>query len=135
MYDDYHDEIEFLVIYGLEPHPTDEWWLGESATLRFFHRMLNSEASLEIAQPTTLAERQAAAANAHQQLFNNTIPLYVDTIDNQVFALYAGRPMRFYLIDQEGFVVFEQELADYLLRPNELEKELAKLAVSPEPVP
>ena len=95
-------------MYGAEPYPTDQWWLCESKTFRFFHNLSGSRAAVDIKQPTTQEERNAVAARANTQLLNVEIPLYVDTIDNKVNTAYTGIPTRIYLIDENGSVVFNQ---------------------------
>ena len=113
--------IEFIVVYGAEPYPTDEWWLGESKTFRFFHNLLDSRAAVDIKQPTTQEERNAVAARANTQLLNVEMPLYVNTIDNKVNTAYTGMPTRIYLIDENGSVVFNQGIGPISFHPDGLE--------------
>ena len=121
IYDIYKNRIESIVVYGAEPHPTDEWWLGESKTFRFFHNLLGSRAAVDIKQPTTQEERNAVAARANTQLLNVEMPLYVDTIDNKVNTAYTGMPTRIYLIDENGSVVFNQGIDPISFHPDGLE--------------
>ena len=113
--------IEFIVVYGADPYPTDERWLGESKTFRFFHNLSGSRAAVDIKQPTTQEERNAVAARANTQLLNVEMPLYVNTIDNKVNTAYTGMPTRIYLIDENGSVVFNQRIGPISFHPDGLE--------------
>lgn len=113
--------IEFIVVYGAEPYPTDEWWLCESKTFRFFHNLLGSRAAVDIKQPTTQEERNAVAARANTQLVNVEMPLYIDTIDNKVNTAYTGMPTRIYLINEDGRVVFNHGIGPISFHPDGFE--------------
>ena len=42
LYEQYRDQVEFMVVYVREAHPTDKWWLAESRTLQSFFALSGS---------------------------------------------------------------------------------------------
>ena len=50
----YRDDVEFIVVYVKEAHPTDKWWLGRSRTQRVLHRFSGNPARLDIADALDL---------------------------------------------------------------------------------
>ncbi len=120
IYEKYYQVVEFMIIYGVEPHSTDEWWLGESRMFRILHSKFKSRAAINIKQPDTMEERNSVAARAHEKLFDREMPLYVDKIDNKVSDLYTGRPTRIYLIGKDGKVVLNQGIGPYAFNPDGL---------------
>jgi hypothetical protein len=83
----YKDKAHIYVMYIREAHPTD----GRAIKGNKF----------QITDPKTLEERRKAAREFAGQL-KVTIPILVDTIDDQVDKTYAGWPDRIYIIDKEG---------------------------------
>ena len=57
----------------------------------------------QITDPKTLAERQKVAEKFAATV-KLSVPILVDTIDDQVERAYAGWPDRIYVIDSEGKV-------------------------------
>jgi hypothetical protein len=58
----------------------------------------------QIPDPKTLAERQRVAREFAEQV-KLSVPILVDTIDDQVEKAYAGWPDRIYIIDRQGKIV------------------------------
>ncbi len=121
----YNHAFQFIFIYNQEPHPTDEWWLGQSRTMRFFHKKFNSLAAVDIKQPKTMQERRTVAIRCKKQLLGD-IPLYVDTMDDRVKTLYTSRPTRIYLVGKDGKVVYNPGIGPYSFNPDYLEPEIKK---------
>lgn len=113
LYEKYNNEVDFLFIYGSEPHPIEEWWLGESRVFQLAHAWLGSRGAIDISIPITQEERNAIALRAQEELFENRVDFYVDTIDNHVTNLYTSQPTRFYLLDQDGVVVYNPGTGPY----------------------
>ncbi len=61
-------------------------------------------AEFQITDPKTLAERQKVAEDFARKV-KLSVPILVDTIDDQVERAYAGWPDRIYVIDKEGKIV------------------------------
>jgi hypothetical protein len=58
----------------------------------------------QIEDPKTLAERQQVAEDFAKKV-KLSVPILVDTIDDQVEAAYAGWPDRIYILDASGKIV------------------------------
>lgn len=108
----YQDDAAFLAIYVREAHPSDGW-----------RTLANDRARIEIAQPRSYQERTAAAQSC-QAALNCSMPLLVDTIDDEVSNLYSGAPMRLYVIDREGKVAYKGGRGPIGFRTAELEQAL-----------
>jgi hypothetical protein len=59
-----------------------------------------------ITDPKTLQERQKVARDFAAQ-FKVSVPILVDTIDDQIEKAYAAWPDRFYVIDAEGKIAYK----------------------------
>jgi hypothetical protein len=118
----YRDQVEFVVVYVKEAHPTDKWWLGRSRTQRVLHRLSGNPARLDVADPVTLEQRRKVAASCHANLFDGVVPLYVDAMNDAVSARYAGKPTRIYLIGEDGRVLYNPGIGPFGFNPDHLEK-------------
>ena len=124
VYKKYRDDIEFMMIYVREAHPTDKWWLAETKFMRLISVMSNNYASYDIKEPESIAERRIAATSCKAKLLED-MPVLVDNMDNKVDLTYVAWPTRVYFIDQDGKVKYDSGLGPYGLSPEELEKELS----------
>jgi hypothetical protein len=113
LYEKYGEQVNFLVVYGVEPHATNEWWLASSRIGQWCYRQFDSPAAIDIKQPTKLKERNKYAARLHQKLLAKKVPLVVDKIDNQVNNRYCARPTRLYFIDKGGEILYNQGIGPY----------------------
>ena len=91
----------------------------------------NDRVGVSIAQPTTQAARNLVASQCCQAL-NLTMPLLVDTIDDQVNRAYSVFPYRLYLIDREGKVAYQGGRGPFGYQPRELEQTLLLLLIDEE---
>lgn len=91
----------------------------------------NDRAGVSIAQPTTQAARNLVASSCCKAL-NLTMPLLVDTIDDQVNRAYSGFPDRLYLLDRQGKVVYKGGRGPFGYKPRELEQTLLMLLIDEE---
>jgi hypothetical protein len=92
LYDDYRDKAHIYVVYIREAHPVG----GPRRPPDEF----------KISDPKTLEERRRVAREFAEKV-GLTIPILVDTMDDQVEQAYAGWPDRIYIIDQQGKIVFK----------------------------
>jgi hypothetical protein len=79
-------------MYIREAHPTDGWALKKN--------------KFNITDPKSLQERRDVAKEFAKQL-GVTLPILVDTLDDQVERAYAGWPDRIYVIDAAGKVALK----------------------------
>jgi hypothetical protein len=124
VYEKHHEEVEFITVYVREAHPTDKWWLGESRTQKAIFRLTKAPARTDIVDPKTLEERRKVAAACHETLLDGIVPLYVDTIDDEVSTLYTAKPTRIYLIGRDGRVVYNPGIGPFGFNPNHLDREI-----------
>lgn len=109
------DNADFLMIYVREAHPTDGWVMKS-----------NEKVGVAVAQPTTLAERQAVAEQCAAKL-NPSMPLLIDDISDTVGNAYSGMPARLYVIDTKGHVAYKSGRGPFGFKPEEMEQALLML--------
>lgn len=114
----YHDEVQFLMIYIREAHPCDGWWLG-SGLPGLVLRLLRSKALTDIEDPKSLPERRAVASQCEATL-QYGVRTYVDEMDDRVSRAYAAKPTRLYLIGLDGRVVYAGGRGPFGFKPAEL---------------
>ncbi len=115
LYQQYHDQVQFLSIYIREAHPKDGWWLGGGLTGRLVKRGIPKTAT-EIIDPTTIEERRVVAGQCEESL-QYGIHTYVDEMDDAVSKAYAAKPTRLYLVGLDGRVVYAGGLGPYGFSP------------------
>jgi len=91
-YEKHGDKIRFFTIYIEEAHPTDGWALP-----------VNRAAGIDHAQPTT-TEARAEIAEICAVRLDMKMPMLLGDIDNRVDRDYAARPVRIFVIDENGTV-------------------------------
>ena len=124
IYKEYRDEVQFLMIYVREAHPTDKWWLAETKFMRLVSTLSNPYASYDTEEPKSIKERRSAATACRSRLLED-MPVFVDNMDNKVNDTYVGWPTRVYFIDKEGKVKYDSGLGPYGLSPEELDEQLS----------
>lgn len=95
LYEDTRETVQWLFVYILEAHASDEWPIGSSVV---------------IPQHKTIADRADACAMSHRSLALD-IPVVLDSIDNSFNRTYAAWPFKFYLIDN-GIIEYIPVLSD-----------------------
>ena len=108
LYDRHGDEVSFFVVYIREAHPEDGWVLED-----------NRDDGIEVVDPTTLAER-AAAAQACALRLRTRIPMLLDDLDDAIASAYGGWPDRLCLIGRDGRVAFQGEVGPFGFEPAQL---------------
>ena len=126
LYAKYKEQVEFVVVYVKEAHPTDKWWLGQSRTQTVLHEFSGNPARLDIAEPVTLEQRRKVAASCQANLFDGVVPLYVDTMDDKVSARYAAKPTRIYFIGEDGKVLYNPGIGPFGFNPDHLDAVVGK---------
>ena len=125
LYSHYRDQVEFAVVYVREAHPSDKWALGRSRTQRIVHSLSGYPSRLDPPDPTTMSERRQLAASCSADLLE-AVPLFVDTMDDEVSGKYAGKPTRIYLIGTDGRVVYNPGKGPFGYNPEHLGTEIEK---------
>jgi hypothetical protein len=118
LFDSYHQDVQFLMVYIREAHPRDGWWLGGGLMGKAI-RLYAPRANTEVNDPTTLEERRQVAGQCEDML-SYGIRTYVDELDDRVNKAYAALPTRLYLVDVEGTVAYAGGLGPYGFKPEEL---------------
>lgn len=116
----YKDKAHFFGIYVREAHPADGW-LMES----------NTRLGVNLNQPKTFEERVTVAKTCANQL-KYSMPLLVDTMDDQVGNMYSGMPARAYVIDKNGKVTYQSGRGPFGFKPAEMEQSLLMTLVADE---
>ena len=124
VYKKYRDDVEFMMIYVREAHPTDKWWLAETKFMRLISVMSNDFPSYDLREPGTIEERRRAALSCQEKLLED-MPVFVDNMDNKVDLTYVAWPTRVYFLDREGRVQYDSGLGPYGLSPEDLDKKLS----------
>lgn len=86
----------------------------------------NDKQGISVAQPRTLAEREAIAQTCCVRL-KVSMPLLVDGLDDKVTLAYSGMPDRLYLVDRKGRVAYKGGRGPFGFKPGELEQSLVML--------
>jgi hypothetical protein len=118
LYEEYHEQVQFLSIYIREAHPVDGWWMGRRLTRKLI-RKFSPKVSMKHYDPKTLEERRAVARECEIAL-QYGIRTYVDEMDDAVNTAYAAWPTRLYLIGLDGRVVYAGGLGPYDFKPEKL---------------
>jgi hypothetical protein len=122
LYENYHEKIQFLMIYIREAHPVDGWWFGEGI-MKYLVKLRYPKASLDTYDPKTKEERVLVAQQCEDAL-QYGIRTYVDDIADPVNKAYAAHPTRLYLVGEDGKVVYAGELGPFGFSPAELKEKI-----------
>jgi hypothetical protein len=118
LYEQYHDQVQFLVIYIREAHPKDGWWFG-GGLMGLMLKLSGSKAATDVYDPKTIQERRAVAGQCEEAM-KYGIKTYVDDMDDSVSKAYAAKPTRLYLVGKDGRVEYAAGLGPWGFKPNEL---------------
>ncbi len=124
LYQQYHEQVQFLSIYIREAHPKDGWWFGGGLMGKILKRGIPKTAT-EIYDPRTIAERRSVAGQCAESL-QYGIRTYVDEMDDPVSKAYAAKPTRLYLVGLDGRVVYAGGLGPYGFSPGALKTAIEK---------
>lgn len=95
------DQINFICVYILEAHPEDGW--------RVPH---NWDKNIYIPTPKDMDERAAVAqlCVAEEGL---TMPMVLDTMEDDLLKLYAGSPERLYAIGADSIITYKSSIGPF----------------------
>ena len=94
---EFGDDVQWVLIYTREAHPTDGRVAG-----------INTRQGIEIPQHVSFAKRLECAQLCKEKMGLEKMHLLVDGYDNKVTEAYAGTPNRGYVIDAAGKIVSRQ---------------------------
>ena len=120
LYQRYHEQVQFLMVYIREAHPVDGWWLARGL-FSLALKMYRSQVATDVYDPQTIEERRAVAGRCDVAL-QYGIPTLVDEMDDAVSKAYAAWPTRLYLVGLDGRVVYGGGLGPFDFKPAKLEK-------------
>jgi len=90
-------KAQLFVIYAKEAHPTGEWDVDR-----------NKDEGISIEQPGSADARRQIAQGARDKL-KITVPVALDTMDNEVAKMYGAGANSAVVIDRDGRIAAHQE--------------------------
>ncbi len=108
----YREQMDFYCVYIQEAHPDDGWQIK-----------VNLDADIIHDQPTTIEER-ADVAEACQLDLRLKMPVLLGDIENETDFSYAARPVRLFVLDEDGVIVHRSGVG-----PRDLDVEGALAAI------
>jgi len=92
------DVADFVLVYIEEAHAIDEWPISSA-------RYNTGHGVVAVKQPTTMAEREAAA-KAMKHNLGCELPVALDGMDNEFSKQFSPWPFRFFVL-HAGLVMFK----------------------------
>ena len=115
LYEQYRDQVAFLVVYISEAHPSDVWQMQS-----------NIKDKVVFSSPRNEDERAAVAGTCVRKL-GIEIPAVLDEFGNSTESAYTAWPDRLYLIDGSGKVAYKSRPGPFGFKPDELAAALRKV--------
>jgi thiol-disulfide isomerase/thioredoxin len=109
LYEQYGNQVEFLVVYITEAHPSDVWQTES-----------NFRDKVVFASPRSEDER-ASVAGACVRKLGIKIPALLDEFGNSTESAYTAWPDRIYLIDRNGKVAYKSKPGPFGFKPDQLQ--------------
>ena len=132
IYGQYHQVVQFLMIYIREAHPVDGWWLGGGLPGKLM-RSRYPEAATDVYDPINIRDRRNVAKQCDDTL-KYGIRTYVDDMDDAANEAYAALPTRLYLIGLDGRVAYAGGLGPFGFSPSEFGEALEEYLESQKAV-
>jgi len=108
LYEQYGNQVEFLVVYITEAHPSDVWQTEN-----------NFRDKVVFASPRNEDERASVAGTCVRKL-GIKIPALLDEFGNSTESAYTAWPDRIYLIDRNGKVAYKSKPGPFGFKPDQL---------------
>ena len=111
----YQKDVEFLLVYVREAHPTDGWQVPR-----------NEKEGVLLESAKTYEQKDDHATSCARTL-GITFPTVVDGMDNAVEQAYSAWPDRYYLVGTDGRIVVKGGPGPAGFKAAELETAIQKL--------
>lgn len=118
LYQQYQNQVSFLVVYISEAHPSDVWQMES-----------NVREKVVFASPRSEDERASVAGTCVRKL-GIQIPALLDEFGNSTENAYTAWPDRIYLIDRGGAIAYKSKAGPFGFKPDDLQAALRKLVPS-----
>jgi len=118
LYSQYHDRVEFFVVYVQEAHPIDGWQVDSNISDDVLYR-----------QHQSFDEREEAAQSCIIGL-HISIPTLVEEMDNAIDEAYGAATERLYLMVKDGKVVYHGGAGPHFFDIEELDEAIQKMEAS-----
>jgi hypothetical protein len=112
MYEKYRKDVEFILVYVREAHPTDGWQVPA-----------NQRAQVLLPSAKSIEEKEEHATVCTRKLDIKFTTL-IDGMNNKVELDYAGWPDRLYFIAKDGSIAWKSGPGPAGFKPNELEAQI-----------
>ena len=112
MYEQYKDDVQFVVVYIREAHAIDSRSPGQTKEM--------------IEDPITLLERAAVARICLTKMELRPIPAVVDRLDDKVNTAYRGWPDRMFLVGKDGKMAYSGGRGPFGFSTEDLTKAIDK---------
>jgi len=109
LYEQYGNQVEFLVVYITEAHPSDVWQTES-----------NFRDKVVFASPRNEDERASVAGTCVRKL-GIKIPALLDEFGNSTESAYTAWQDRIYLIDRNGKVAYKSKPGPFGFKPDQLQ--------------
>jgi hypothetical protein len=108
LWEEFGEEVEFIVVYIREAHALEETMAAGNVGLP------------AVEAPTNDIERMGVAQQCHSQFDLGEMTLLVDGIDDAVEDAYYAHPDRLYLVGKDGSIAYHGLQGPNGMRPDEL---------------
>ena len=119
LYEQYKDQVTFLVVYISEAHPSDIWQMES-----------NVRDKVVFSSPKNAEERALLAGTCVRKL-GIKIPAVLDEFGDSTEKAYTGWPDRMYLIDRSGKVAYKSKPGPFGFKTDQLNAAIAKVLAKP----
>jgi hypothetical protein len=110
MYQRYHIQAAFLMIYVQEAH-TEEGWQSS----------VNQRENIALPPAKTIEQKEGNAGTCSRKL-DLKFPIVIDGLDRKVEMAYAGWPSAVYVVDKNGRIAWRSRLGEVELSTAEMDK-------------
>jgi len=118
LYQQYQNQVSFLVVYISEAHPSDVWQMES-----------NVREKVVFASPRSEDERATVAGTCVRKL-GIQIPALLDEFGNSTESAYTAWPDRIYLIDRGGTIAYKSKAGPFGFKPDDLQAALRNVVPS-----
>lgn len=115
LWQQYGDQVEFVVVYIREAHPEDGWVIS-----------MNREQDIALKDPVNDEQRHEVATSCALKL-NIRMPVVIDEINDKIASAYGALPDRLYLVGKGGKVVYQGAPGPWGFDPTKLEQAIKRI--------